>query len=522
MQAAFWAALAVSAVGFGWQPMPDGSEGVEYLIQVEPELLESLAEGESVPISGEVPEGIGPVRRVRLVVGSVELPRQAVTVLKPTTEKQVLPDGVVQTQYTLPPVQPNHTTQPYPQQTNPLTGALNQTGQQLQQYGQQAGQQASQAIQNAGNDLRSSADQFFNQQTQQLNNSMQRGINDAANTVTERFQRGANSFQQGAGSQQYNSAQGYAGQNPAGQNFGQPNLTNNQQRGVGQPSGIGQVPPLTGSDIVGSGEVRQRLDREIRPDEVGNWQSGSSSSRAVDSRGNVNDPGYRPTAAAGRDSAPAARWPTEANYDQYRNQNQNAQNAAVPNTGNQNSNAYSQYRNQPPPQNNGGTGGPTMVGNRPSGRSDVGGVNSPESPRYRTQPQNDGQRSETPQLTRAGVESGGVAGPDPITPGSERFRSSLSEEQRRAEASRQRADASDYGWDRERRQANREPLDDRDRTEVAKTGTPLFATIFAWVMLTGSVTGNIYLVWSYLDIRNKYRGLARRGSRFGGQRYAAA
>ncbi len=510
MQAAFWAALAVSAVGFGWQPMPDGSEGVEYLIQVEPELLQSLAEGESVPISGEVPEGVGPVRRVRLVVGSGELPRQAVTALKPAGGQQPLPDGVVQTQYTLPPVQPSRTTPAYQQQTNPLAGSTNQ---QLQQFGQQAGQ----TMQNAGNELQNSANQFLNQQAQQFNSSVQQGMNDAANTVAERFQQGVN------GTQPYNANQnaprGFAGQNPAGQNYRQPSSTSNQLRtGQATGSGIGQVPPLTRADIVGSGEVRQRLDREIRPDQVGDWRSGNSGSRAVDAQGNVNDPGYRPTAAADSGATPASRWPTEPNYDPWRNQNQGGQNTAAQNS-NQNANGYNQYRNQQQ-EISGGVGGPTMVDNRPNGSANTGGDNRPENPRYNNQP----QRGGTPQLTRAGVEAGGVAGPDPINPGSERFRSSLSEQQRRADASRQQADASDYGWDRdqERRQANREPLDERARTDTAGAEKPWFPLIFAWVMLTGSFTGNIYLVWSYLDIRNKYRGLARSGSRFSGPRYTAA
>ncbi len=71
-------------VGYGWQPMPDGSQRYEYLVQVEPELLATLEEGRSVPIVSEVPEDIRPIGRIRITVGRGDLPRQRiVTDLKP-------------------------------------------------------------------------------------------------------------------------------------------------------------------------------------------------------------------------------------------------------------------------------------------------------------------------------------------------------------------------------------------------------------------------------------------------------
>ena len=59
----------IAAVGFGWQPMPDGSERYEYIVQVDQDLAATLAAGKSIPIVGEVPEGIHPIARVRVVVG---------------------------------------------------------------------------------------------------------------------------------------------------------------------------------------------------------------------------------------------------------------------------------------------------------------------------------------------------------------------------------------------------------------------------------------------------------------------
>jgi hypothetical protein len=43
----------------------------------------------------------------------------------------------------------------------------------------------------------------------------------------------------------------------------------------------------------------------------------------------------------------------------------------------------------------------------------------------------------------------------------------------------------------------------------------------AWVLLTGSVAGNMYLFWSYLDVRQKYRVLVRKTARAVG-RYTPA
>jgi hypothetical protein len=42
----------------------------------------------------------------------------------------------------------------------------------------------------------------------------------------------------------------------------------------------------------------------------------------------------------------------------------------------------------------------------------------------------------------------------------------------------------------------------------------------AWVLLSGSGAGNLYLFWSYLDIRNKYQGLIRTAGRRLGRRDA--
>jgi hypothetical protein len=67
--------LAAASIGvdFGWQPIAGG--GVEYIIQIEPELLESLASGRADIVS-EIPPFLRGVRSYRITVGTGPLPHQ--------------------------------------------------------------------------------------------------------------------------------------------------------------------------------------------------------------------------------------------------------------------------------------------------------------------------------------------------------------------------------------------------------------------------------------------------------------
>jgi hypothetical protein len=50
----------------------------------------------------------------------------------------------------------------------------------------------------------------------------------------------------------------------------------------------------------------------------------------------------------------------------------------------------------------------------------------------------------------------------------------------------------------------------------------VFAVLLAWVLLSGSAAGNLYLFWSYMDVRNKYRALVRKTARAVGSRMSVA
>ncbi|MEC9004439.1 MAG: hypothetical protein VX644_13770, partial [Planctomycetota bacterium] len=64
-------AAASLGVDYGWQTTDDGA--LEYIIQIEPELLIALQKGESI-VSEIHPDAIG-VRRFRIQIGSQPLPR---------------------------------------------------------------------------------------------------------------------------------------------------------------------------------------------------------------------------------------------------------------------------------------------------------------------------------------------------------------------------------------------------------------------------------------------------------------
>ena len=65
--------IATAAVGIdtGWQQMPEG--GMEYIIQLQPQDLEALRDGQ--PLCSDIPPAAGNVRSYRMVVDSKPLPR---------------------------------------------------------------------------------------------------------------------------------------------------------------------------------------------------------------------------------------------------------------------------------------------------------------------------------------------------------------------------------------------------------------------------------------------------------------
>ncbi|MEX2186252.1 MAG: hypothetical protein WD875_05645 [Pirellulales bacterium] len=75
---------ATLGVDYGWKYADDGK--LEYLIQIEPALIRSMENG--LPITSEIePEVRGLVRRLRVIVGSGPLPRDAI---RPAAARQAV------------------------------------------------------------------------------------------------------------------------------------------------------------------------------------------------------------------------------------------------------------------------------------------------------------------------------------------------------------------------------------------------------------------------------------------------
>ena len=62
----------LGGINAGWEPLPEG--GVQYLIQIDPGLLESRGPGES--LESYIPPRVQDVRAVRILVGTGPLPRE--------------------------------------------------------------------------------------------------------------------------------------------------------------------------------------------------------------------------------------------------------------------------------------------------------------------------------------------------------------------------------------------------------------------------------------------------------------
>src|SRR5487761_1554116 len=76
---------AVMGVDYGWQPVAGG--GIEYIIQIEPELLDSLKSGHD--IFSDLPTSVRNVRSYRITVGAGRLPHHG----EPPPSSAVVPAG---------------------------------------------------------------------------------------------------------------------------------------------------------------------------------------------------------------------------------------------------------------------------------------------------------------------------------------------------------------------------------------------------------------------------------------------
>lgn len=109
-------ALTVMGVSFDWRPLeqPQGestskeattaaaveqADGIEYLVYVEPELIDLVQQGKIETIESNIPENLGPVRRIKVVLGTAKpyplaQERRMSERVKQTVAKPVMPDDL--------------------------------------------------------------------------------------------------------------------------------------------------------------------------------------------------------------------------------------------------------------------------------------------------------------------------------------------------------------------------------------------------------------------------------------------
>ncbi len=135
------AALATSAVGvtYDWQPINDSQGGAEYVVQVEPELVDAVRRGGLEAIESNVPAGIGPIRRIRIVFGGTEPASSVIGTVDARQKERSVAKPVVADE--LSPTAKRHTVRQSGTSGQPLqnfTGQLNTAAGQLEQGFSQA------------------------------------------------------------------------------------------------------------------------------------------------------------------------------------------------------------------------------------------------------------------------------------------------------------------------------------------------------------------------------------------------
>jgi len=605
-----------AAVGFGWQPMPDGSERYEYIVQVDQDLAATLAAGKSIPIVGEVPEGIHPIARVRVVVGEDSLPRERlVTRLKPVVvvsagdaaaedaaaeesivvrgQNAVAPNQYNQyaaPQYQAPAAQPladaaaaaasawnggaagapapssqqlfDNTSAAAESAWNdnvaaPAAQALNNASQGLQN---QVVAPVQQGINNAANQFQQSVGQNVQSTAASLGDRTKNLVNELAQPLTPQPAQTARGLRQqqaaapvaavsppatgaAASTTPYNGApyNGMAAAPPSGWNQESPPSTNPLRTGVDpstsaqaaaaptewnnqpQPTGFPAGAPLAQPNLGNSGVAGQPFQQQSPPP------------MASSTTPNVND--WNST------TQPVATTPVAAGQ---------------PTAGNGGFGGNDPWQGVPDPRTPAAAGATSPGGAlaaepaAPYRGAGAGGLNNfPTTPPLNSA----GLGASPPNLSPPNLTSPSVA-----TPGIDR--NMLSQAPGRpldgsttpttghggvpaasvstGQGSQQPPARPDiFTMNRQNPAttptANGQQLANQPPTNLANAGgAPNVAaatasgkdnaviTLVAWVLLFGSAFGNLYLFWSYLDVRQKYRSLVRKTARAVGSRFSAA
>lgn len=194
--ATLFLAVVIGGVNFGWQSAGDGTTGYEYIVQVEPELVDAMQRGESIPIESNIPSEVSPIRKVRVVVGRGELPRSPLR----HTANFAGQAGWTQDSYPAGATAPSSSGR-YPLQEQSVLSrtqtAVTETGTAISD-GVQAGMRSAQEqFSRAGSQVTSDAQnaaQQFNQQMQSTGNSLRSATEQTFNSTSNSIQQAGNSL----------------------------------------------------------------------------------------------------------------------------------------------------------------------------------------------------------------------------------------------------------------------------------------------------------------------------------------
>jgi len=535
-------------VMFGWQPMPDdasngGAPKIEYIVQIEPELAATLQAGHSIPITSDIPDDIGPIGRIRIVIGREELPRQKlVTHFKPWPAKQSLEgqsregqsrEGIVETQLTVPPVQRNGSGRYGPQATgtnailppggnvpngggantaNPLGRALHQGAQKAKNFAAEVKQQIlpptgnqlfgngsinSQGVQNAigntANQLQQGLQHGLERSVQQVADRAGQGLRQAVGDVGQGARDAANNFGRSLLPPSSTPQDGHAQADQT--------RTGHDQAGHGHANGQSQSPatilppnsPIAGQANNGFPSAKgRRIDQPMQPIQPRRQQPAFGAPPA-------NFAGSSPTGTNpnSRSDQLDASWSSTTNIPPASRYGNQTNQAPAP-------------KSQWPRETHGGRdafdlANRTSDNRQPNNTLGVG-IDGPQLLPLQTQPASQQNASTrwltnqpaTPEIRKEMLERPAGSGMQTASNEQDNQRQTVP----RQSFGNQPIDTQPRDYS-QRQDSNNDLLGDAPKSD------PVFPLLLSWVLLTGSGAGNALLWWSYLDVRNKYRGMVQ-------------
>lgn len=503
-------------VMFGWQPMPDDSESYEYIVQLDPELIATLDEGQSIPISSDIPEDIGPIRRVRIVVGRGEVPRQQlVTQLKPISEEAAerLHEDIVEAQYRVPPVESDQ------KPRYPVKQAVQNEVVPPQSNGSSAFAQAIQRGARQSRELADQAREILPPEAQEnLDNSL-RNVGQQARATTEQLfgkeSQGSSTVDEDPSDQAPSRYDRYA-QNPSNRRQILPQ--NGGGNRYGEDSSNDAIMPPTDSDSPSAYNPRPDFQNDrsadAQPNEQWSASTGSGSELTFGQNNSSDD-------AKGQGGFEAP-WPVnEANSQTQRATQTNGNTEAGSGTS-------PRYGNSPryTPVNHDGGSSPDLANRVASPANSRDADGGPQFPANNSSAGDNTASttterlgfpagSNTPEIRREMLEQ--PADADLTTASGDAVASSPPPSAQQQISNRQTSETTPNedrlaysNVDSKQEQDSGSQFEKTNSTMSSASGS-VFPLVLSWVLLSGSGAGNLYLFWSYLDLRNKYRGLIHSG-----------